>query len=42
MLFLIEASGGMTDDEYDAAVARQADSDEDKRNSRNGVVLKRE
>lgn len=33
VLFLIEASGGMTDDDYDAAVERQGDSDEDKRNS---------
>ena len=33
VLFLIEASGGMTDDVYEAAVARQADSDEEKRNS---------
>ncbi len=33
VLFLIEASGGMTDDDYEKAVARQADSDEDKRNS---------
>ena len=33
VLFLIEASGGMTDDVYEEAVKRQADSDEEKRNS---------
>ncbi len=31
VLFLIEASGGMTDDVYEEAVKRQADSDEEKR-----------
>lgn len=33
VLFLIEASGGMTDDIYEEAVKRQADSDEEKRNA---------
>lgn len=33
VLFLVEASGGMTDDVYEKAVERLADSDEEKRNS---------